>query len=469
MDILFIDPPYKALKGIGSEHGYSIGLLSLASYLVRHNFDAKILTGNLIVDLPATESFAFNVSKYAEGQRMYSEALKDDSHFIWTQILDYVKVYRPKAVGISFLTPASELVYKVARAIKQYDESIKIIVGGHHPTFCPEDTISHQCIDFIVRGEGEIPLLRLMEQLTSHVPNLGAVPGVTYRREGEIVHNQDAALIANLDTLPMPDRSLVLNCDFNKNKGHYLSTARGCPYACSFCSDRTLWGHKVRRRSVNNVIEEIKYLYDNYELDYIDITDGTFTYDRSYVKSFCDALIANKIDIKWRCTARYDNIDEELVGYLKKANCKALYFGLESGSEKTLKEYSKNTNLENIVNASNIVYNSGIKIITSILIGLPQEKADDIEKTLDLMKKVRTHIFDINSYIPLPGTALYNKMDENKIKKIDWSKIGYKSYMNFFSDHITQEELNNYLITAYKIAEETLKKFSAKGSWGLKK
>lgn len=465
MDLLLLDPPYKALKGVGSEHGYSIGLLSLATYLAEHGFVAKVLTGNLLLELPATESLTFKVSQYAEGQRLYSESIADDSHLIWNNITEYIKELRPKAVGLTFLTPASELVYKIAHVIKQYDEEIKIIVGGHHPTFCPDDVIMHRCIDFVVRGEGEIPLLQLMQQLILSQPDFTTVPGLTYRREGEIVHNQDKVFIDNLDALPLPDRSLVLNCDFKRNKGHYITTARGCPYTCSFCSDRTLWSNKVRRRSVDNVISEIIYLSDHFELDYIDITDGTFTYDKAYVKSFCDALIEQKIGVRWRCTARYDNIDEELVGYLKSANCKALYFGLESGSEKTLKQYNKNTNIEGIVKASDIVYRSGIKIITSVLIGLPQETAEDIEQTLNLMKKIKSHIFDINSYIPLPGTDLYREMPEAEIKELDWSKIGYKSYMNFFSSQLTEEQLNNYLMEAYAIAEETLRKFAAKGSW----
>lgn len=466
MDILFIDPPYKSLKGIGSEHGYSISLLSLASYLSANGYDSKVLTGNLLIDLPIMQSLTFNVSKYAEGQKLYSQALDDDSHLIWKKLLNYIKEYKPKAVGITFLTPASELVYKIGRVIKNYDASIKIIVGGHHPTFCPDETIGQECIDFVIRGEGEIPLLNLMKELTSPSLNLQNVPCLTYIRNNQIIHNPKAESIYDLDVLPLPDRSLVLDCDFKKHRGHYLSTARGCPYTCLFCSDRALWDHKVRRRTINSVINEIKYLYQNFDFDYIDITDGTFTYDQAYVESFCNALIDLEIDISWRCTARYNNINEELLKLLKKANCKGLYFGLESGSKKILETYRKNITIEDIINTSNLVYNSGIAMVTSIMIGLPQETAEDIESTLSLMKKIKTHIFDINSYVPLPGTVLYDNMKKDKNINMDWKKLGYKSYANFFSNHITQDELQNYLHRAYEIAEETLTKFTTKGSWG---
>lgn len=465
MDILFIDPPYKALKGIGSEHGYSIGVLNLASYLTANGYEAKVLTGNLLIDLPITQTLTFSVSKYADGQEQYYEALKNDSHHVWEKILSYIRSYNPKAVGITFLTPASELVYKIAEIIKKYDNRIKIIVGGHHPTFCPEETIRHDSIDFVVRGEGEIPLLRLMDEIASISPNFQNVPSITYINGNNIVHNKNADSIDYLDSLPLPDRSLVIDCDFNKHRGHYLSTARGCPYTCSFCSDRVLWNYKVRRRTVNNVIDEIKYLKNNFKLDYVDITDGTFTYDKSYVESFCNALIDSDINIKWRCTARYENIDKYIIQLLKKANCRALYFGLESGSEKVLTEYKKNTKIEDIITKSNLVYDSGIRLVTSIMIGLPQETAEDIESTLNLMGKIKTHIFDINCYVPLPGTVHYENMEKSEKNNLDWKKIGYKSYMNFFSNYISQEDLQKYLHKAYEIAEETLKKFIVKGSW----
>ena len=158
--------------------------------------------------------------------------------------------------------------------------------------------------------------------------------------------------------------------------------------------------------------------------------------------------------------------DHFLFKLLKKANCKGLYFGLESGSKRILEAYTKNITIEDIINTSDLVYHSGISMVTSVMIGLPQEKAEDIESTLNLMKKIKTHIFDINSYVPLPGTVLYDNMSKDKIINIDWKKTGYKSYTNFFSEQISQEEHHKYLHRAYEIAEETLKKFITKGSWG---
>jgi radical SAM superfamily enzyme YgiQ (UPF0313 family) len=256
-----------------------------------------------------------------------------------------------------------------------------------------------------------------------------------------------------------------LNCDYDLYRVHCISTARGCPYTCSFCADRRLWGGKVRRRSVDNVIEEMRLLKDKYKIDSVDFVDGTFTYDREYLQTFCDIIINHKLNIKWRCTARYDNLNEDLLLLMKQANCSGLYFGLESGSERVLKAIDKKITVEEIIKVSEMVYNSGIPSVTSIVLGLPEEKKEDIEETLKLMKKVKTDILDVNSYVPLPGTRLYDSMSEEDKKNIDWRKVAFKSFDNYFSKNISRDDFRRYVSEAYEIANnvrrETLVRFGA--------
>lgn len=462
MDILLIEPPYKSLKGIGTEHGYSINVTSLAAYLHSHGMDAAVLTGDLLSDLPVQASLTFDVKKYAKGQKDYANILDDAGHLIWSRIRDYIRRLHPLAVGITYLTPAGDLVNKIAGLVKEVDGDIKVIAGGHHPTYCPDETLKNPDIDYVVRGEGEIPLLRLMENIKTGTHDTSSVPGITYRRDGGVVSNADCAMIHDLDSLPIPKRDLVLDCDYTRHKGHYILTARGCPYTCAFCSDSRLWHGKVRRRSVKNVIEEIKYLVGAYDVDFIDFVDGTFTYDENYIREFCNSLADEKLKIKWRCTARYDNIDEEMLELMKKANCSGMYLGLESGSDRILKSIDKRFSTQDIIRASELVADSGISSITAVMMGLPEEEKQDIEDTLSLMKKIRTNIWDVNCYVPLPGTALYNG------EKVDWRKAGYKSYGNYFTNKITLEELQEYLAAAYQIAENTQMKFQKRGGWKAK-
>jgi radical SAM superfamily enzyme YgiQ (UPF0313 family) len=465
MDVLLIDPPYKALKGIGSACGYSINLVTLAAYLREAGIDTAVLTGNLLVDLPLQETLTFNVKEYAKGQVAYEKTVNDNTNIMWKKISENIMIHNPQIVGITCVTPAKDLVDKIASLIKSIDKNTVIIAGGHHPTFCEAETLENPNIDFVIKGEGEIPLLELVKAVKSQSSNIRNIPSIAFKENGDIVSNPDGTLIQNLDRLPLPARDLVIDCDYKKYNSHYVSTARGCPYSCIFCSDRKLWKRTVRRRSIKNVIDEIMHLNENYDVNSFDIVDGTFTYHPAYLKEFCLTLIEKGINTKWRCTARYNNINEKMLKLLKKANCSGLYFGLESGSERILKSINKELTVERIIEASGLVNKSGIKSITSVLLGLPNETQDDIECTLRLIKQIKTDIIDINSYVPLPGTRLYDNMDLEERKKIDWRKVGFKSYNNHFTKHISNSSLTAYIREAHDIAEDIQKRFHTNGGW----
>jgi anaerobic magnesium-protoporphyrin IX monomethyl ester cyclase len=465
MKLLLIDPPYKALKGIGSECGYSMSTVSLAAFLNMNGIESGILTGNLLIDLPVHESLTFNVKKYAEGQKTYKEALENDNHYVWKKVAEEISTYNPKYIGLTCLTPMKDIVLKISKIIKTINKEIIVIIGGHHPTFCTDEMLNSPYIDYIVKGEGELPLLQLLKHLENKNGDFYNITGVAYKHNGGIISNDCFDMIDNLDSLPMPSRDSVINCDFDIYRAHFISTARGCPYTCSFCSDKKLWHSSVRRRSVNSCIKEIKYLIKKYNITYLDITDGTFTYDDKYVYEFCNNIINNDINIQWRCTARYDNVNSNMLGIMKKANCIGLYFGLESGSKSVLKSVKKQITVEKIIEATNMVSDSGINSVASVLFGLPDETYQDIENTLDLMKKLRVDLFDVNSYVPLPGTVLYEKMTDMEKKNINWKDTAFKSFDNCFNKHVSRDDLTKYITEAYSIAEARLLQMKKSGGW----
>lgn len=461
MDILLIDPPHMILKGLSTDRGYNVGPVSLAAYLRREGIETAVLMGDLMTDFRAVNPLASIVREWrttvkslAAGQREIEKAINDKTHVVWRELTDIVRQTNPRAVGIPYLTPMKCIVEKVASLIREIDPDIKIIVGSFHPTFCPEEVMRNPNIDFVVRGEGEVPLLRLVKEIKRNRPQWETVPGIYYRDMNEQVrHNPSATLLHNLDELPFLARDLVLNCDYSTYRIHSVSTTRGCPYTCSFCADRRFWNGKVRRRSVDNVLKELELLKDTYEVDAVDFVDGTFTFDRNYLQTFCSTLINRKLNVNWRCTARYDNVDEKLLQLMKQANCSGLYFGLESGSNRVLKAVNKKMTVEEIVKVSKMVRNSGIPSMTSVLLGLPSESKKDIEETLRLMKTFKTDFFDVNSYLPLPGSLLFDSLSEEDWGNIDWGKVAYKSFDNYFSKTMSQHDFNKYQSKAYKIAD----------------
>jgi len=460
MEILLIDPPYSSLKGVSTDCGYNVGLTSLAAYLRNAGIDNGVLMGDLLMDFPSTDGWlTTSLEDYAAAARDYEMIVSDKSHIIWKKLTDIVRQTKPTVVGISYLTPLRSAVERVASLIKETNPDIKVVVGSCHPTFCPEEVMQNPDVDFVIRGEGEIPLLHLVKELKKASPKLETVPGIYYRdRDGQVHSNPGVNLLANLDELPFLARDLVLNCNYDIYRVHCLSTARGCPYTCSFCADNRLWDGKVRRRSVDSVIKELRFLEDTYKVNFVDFDDGTFTFDRKYLQTFCNTMINETLSIKWRCTARYDNLDEYLLQLMKRANCSGLYFGLESGSDRVLKAINKKTTVEQIIRVSEMVYESGIPSVTSVLLGLPEEGKEDMEGTLKLMETIKTDIFDVNSYVPLPGSRLWDSMNEEDKKNIDWRKAAYKSFDNYFSRSVSHDDLKRYLSQAYEIANKVRKK-----------
>ena len=456
MDILLMDPPYTSLKGMSADIGYNIGLTSLAAYLRDGGVESGVLMGDLLMDLPSVDGWlVLSLKDYATKQEDYREIVNDDGHVVWKKLSDSVRKYHPKAVGIAYLTPLRCTFEKVASLIKKVAPDIKVIAGGPHPTFCPEEVMRNPNVDFVIKGEGEIPLLSLVKEIKKDSPKWDGVPGIYYRdSDGRVRNNPGVSLIGSLDTLSFPARDLVLNCDFTVYRGHCALTARGCPYTCSFCADKSMWGGKVRRRSVENVVEELHAMRETYKVDLVDFQDGTFTYDRRYVEAFCRAVTKDKLDMKWRCTARYDNMDRDMLAMMKDANCAGLLFGLESGSDRVLKAIDKRTDVKQIIRVNDMVYESGIPSVTSVLLGLPDEGKEDIEETLKIMRLIRTDMFDVNSYVPLPGSRISSGANDEEFSSIDWGRVGYKSFGNYFAKRVSHAQLKDYLTEAYEIADE---------------
>jgi len=326
-------------------------------------------------------------------------------------------------------------------------------MGGVHPTVRPEEVLAEDCVDFIVRGEGEIPITEL---LTRGSPE--GIQGVGYKKNGVPVIPEKAPLIKDVDSLPMPDYD-SFPVDEYINYNHHLRSlkaisaivSRGCPYDCSFCAVQETMGRGYRIRSAPLVVSEIRMLKEKYGLEGIWFKDSILNLRRKWIESLCSEIHKTRLDIKWQMNTRVDLIDEEQVAMMADAGLEQIDFGIESGSPATLKTLKKETSIEKIESAVKIAKRY-VKVSGFFMVGVPGETEKDMEMTFELAKKLELDRASWSVFTPLPGSHLYDKMKaENLIpEKMDWRQIHFtdsgKSYSKIPHEKLMERfwEIQNY-------------------------
>ena len=269
--------------------------------------------------------------------------------------INEVRSWKPDVVGISMLTPTAPKGYAAAKLIKEeLGEDVIVIAGGPHVTFMYTEALNN--VDIVVRGEGEYTTLELVNALEKHGFNrdaLAKIRGIAFRdRSGRVTVTPSRPFIENLDELPWPARHL-LPMDrytlFGKPiRVAHVMASRGCPYGCVFCITSYFWGRRLRFRSHENVADEIELLVDKYKVKQIVFTDDELTANRRFVMGLVEELKRRGLDIVFACGSRVDHVDRELLEYLYKNGCVALYFGVESASQETLNYIGKKLSLIHI-------------------------------------------------------------------------------------------------------------------------
>ena len=242
------------------------------------------------------------------------------------QILDFVLEKEPDIVGFSFMTFGVKQHYELARLIKKNAPSTLVVAGGNHPTLFPHESIENG-FDIAVVGEGEMPL----EGIVNHLRNpsdldLAQVKGLAFKNEdGSVVSTGSADIIQDLDGLPFPARHLFNPDEFRtadgelKGYGSLIGT-RGCPFKCTFCST-SAFGPRYRRRSPDNVIDEIKKVKNDYGTNTFTFVDDQFFLKKSQILEMCDKLVRREANIKWNCGCRTELVNEENLIAMKSSGC----------------------------------------------------------------------------------------------------------------------------------------------------
>ncbi|GAB4261261.1 MAG: hypothetical protein Kow0092_10670 [Deferrisomatales bacterium] len=317
-------------------------------------------------------------------------------------------------VGISSTTSTAPRAYALARRAREAGKTV--ILGGPHVTFLPEEALQHA--DYVVRGEGEHTMVELARVLDGRLDPDG-VAGLSYRRGSQAVHTRARPLIDDLDALPSPDFELVEG--WSGKRVTPLSTSRGCPFGCRFCSVIPMFGTRYRFHSVQRVLEDMARLGE--QTDHIFIVDDNFAASRKRTRQICEGILSRGLRVEWSAQVRSDAArDPELVRLMAQAGCWCVFVGFESVNPETLEAYNKRQTVDDIRHAVHTFHEAGIRIHGMFVLGADQDDRETIRQTVGFARNLGIETVQFLVLTPTPGTPFFDEMaSQGRLLTRDWA------------------------------------------------
>ena len=389
---------------------FPLGLMIISSYLTSKNVDNEIIDVKSI-SLTPEETFQQTVSRIIS--------------------------CNPNIVGIGCCATEIFEVKRICVQIREKLPSCIIVLGGPHPTYKPEDFVeSDTPFDYIVIGEGEITLFELASAIKDG-SDIDKGKGILYKKNGELVRTEPQALIENLDELPLPAYEKI-DMDYYTQpnvwsirpvllSSVWLFTSRACPYSCKYCVAHVVFGRKVRKRSPENVVAEIEYLVNKYNIDGFFIADEIFTVEKKRTQRICELLKEKKLNVLWGCQTRANLIDDQSVKSMKESGCIQIDFGIESGSDRVLQTMGKQIKVEQYKKAAKICRKYGMRQLANMMINIPGERLEDIDLSVKLAKESKYNVLFWNAYTPIPGVSFGSELSLHDLE----SQLNFSSVSSY--------------------------------------
>ena len=342
-----------------------------------------------------------------------------------------------------FNTSTTTIYFDMEMAVLSKSVYPDVLVGtlGVHPMAEPEETLlMEENVDFCILSEIEPPLLEIMNGTPFE-----KVKGLAYRSSEGILRNPSPKPLKNLDDMGIPAHDLIpvhLYRDPQVQRVPYSVTmlTRGCVCACTFCS-APLYNY-YRKRSIKNVIKELKWVTEKLGIKELKFYDDGLAYDRKWLVTLCNAIIEEKIDLTWNTNERAEFIDVELACLMKKAGCYSINIGVESGSVQVLTNADKRTTHEKIIEGANAIKSAGINLMTYFVVGLPGETLETIEETYELAVKMDGDFATFNVVTPHPGTPLMSYLENNGyLSHRDYTRYDQNNLPAFQYPNLSDKEI----------------------------
>ncbi|MCP5003430.1 MAG: radical SAM protein, partial [Planctomycetes bacterium] len=364
------------------------------------------------------------------------------------KVFDYVKNISLDYVGFSTTTSSFLDAVRIAKKIKELNNSLKIIFGGVHISTLGERLMrDYPVIDFGVIGEGEKTLEAMMK---NSADGFNHIPGLLLRDSDHIIATRPRSIneLLDLDDLPFPAYDKLDGFpaiyklpifNYPKAPNTTVVSSRGCPYSCSYC-DRTVFQRTFRFNSPEYMFDLVKHLNQKYGIRHINYYDDLFTLKRDRVETFCELMISSGLGVTFNCAARAEHIDLKLLKLMKKAGCWMMSLGIETGDPELLKLHRSNSDLEMIRKKVVMIRKAGIRTKGLFMMGLPGESEESIDKTINYALSLPLSDVNMAKFTPFPGAPLYKDIKKYGSFDENWELMNCTNFV-FVAKNFTKERL----------------------------
>lgn len=367
--------------------------------------------------------------------------------------LDFIFEKQPKIIAIYTNLMTKIEVIQLIRILKTARFGFpKIILGGPDVTFNIENYLNAGA-DFLTIGEGEETTYELYQAIQNN-KDYTEIHGIAYLENGKVIQTPARTKFKELHELPLPNRAAIPNEKYlqtwKANHGESsmtISTQRGCPYTCKWCST-AVYGQSYRRRPPHLVAQEMKMLKDQYQPDAIWFVDDVFTISHKWLLGFHEEVVKQNAQIRFECITRAERLNEEILQLLKEAGCFRIWIGAESGSQKIIDAMDRRVDLNHVKTMIQKTNAMGIETGTFIMLGYPGEDENDIAATIQYLKEANPTHYTITIAYPIKGTSLYDEIEKDITVQPDWEtstdrQIDFKrTYSRKYYDYAVRKVVN---------------------------
>lgn len=392
------------------------------------------------------------VSAYLLSKNILNDVF-DSTFFSRDEQLAFISGKKPKIVCIYTNLMTKIEVVKLIQTLNTESYGFpKIILGGPDVTYNIENYL--KCgADYLVIGEGEETTFELHQAIMNN-GDFNQIQGIAFLSNGKIIQTQARTKFRELEELPLPNRTAIPNEKYletwKKNHGESsmtISTQRGCPYTCKWCST-AVYGQSYRRRPAHLVAAEMKMLKDQYKPDALWFVDDVFTISHKWLKSFHEEVVKQNAKIRFECITRAERLNDEILSLLKEAGCFRIWIGAESGSQKVIDLMDRRVDVKHVKKMIQATNSIGIETGTFIMLGYPGENEKDIFDTIDYLKESNPTHYTITIAYPIKGTSLYNEIENKITTRPNWEtstdrQIDFKrTYSRKYYDYAVSKVIN---------------------------